>query len=160
MNLETTVEAIEVETREVDLRGPDGEFITLTVPDSATRFSDIEVGDVLRVEYLLYLSADFRKPTEEELANPIKIETEAIKAEDDQAPMGAVGTVIESLVTIELLDRIDMLVVVKGPEGNYVTIPVTDPTILSEVSIGQQFFLTYAEGVALAVEKLNTEIPE
>ena len=47
-----TVEAIEQATRTLTLKGPEGNYVTLTVPVTATRFDSIKVGDTLTAPVL------------------------------------------------------------------------------------------------------------
>ncbi len=73
-----------------------------------------------------YLKAEFRQPTPEELANPLTVVTEAAKAPEGIDPAGALGAMVKGVVTIEALNRPFMLATVKGPQGNFLTLPVED----------------------------------
>jgi hypothetical protein len=50
-----------------------------------------------------------------------------------------------------------MLAVVSGPGGNYVTIPMEDAEFMTKLHIGQVFILTYAEAMAVSLEKVAVE---
>jgi hypothetical protein len=47
-----------------------------------------------------------------------------------------------------------MLATVKGPGGNYLTLPVEDAVLLEKLHIGQVLILTYAELKLVALTKL------
>jgi len=42
-----------------------------------------------------------------------------------------------------------MTVTIKCPRGNYVTIPVENTELLTEVKVGQKIIMIYAESVAV-----------
>jgi hypothetical protein len=102
-------------------------------------------GDLITFGLLTYVKAEFREPTPEEAANPLTVVAEAAMATDNLAPAGSVGAMIKGIVTIEALNRPFMLATVKGPGGNYLTLPVEDATLLEKLHIGQKFILTHAE---------------
>lgn len=145
---------IKKETREVTLMGQNGELMTVTASDAVERFDEISVGDFISFGYIRYLKAEFRQPTPEELANPLTVVAEAAKAPQGIDPAGAVGAMVKGVVTIEVLNRPFMLATVKGPQGNYLTLPVEDAVLLEKLHIGQVLILTYAEYKLVALTKL------
>jgi hypothetical protein len=150
-----TVTAINNETREITLMGTDGALVTLTASDDVERFDEIAVGDVIKFEYYTYLKAEFRKPTPEEVAEPVQVMAEGGKAPEGMDPAAVVGAVVKAVVTIEALNRPYMVATVKGPGGNYVSIPMEDEKLMTELRIGQVVILTYAEAMAVALEKVE-----
>jgi hypothetical protein len=152
---EGTVTEIDKTTREITLMGPKGNLNTIKASDEIKRFDKIAVGDKITFDYWTYIKAEFREPTLEERATPLQIIAEAGKAPEGVAPGAAVGAVAKAIVTIEVLNRPYMMATVKGPRGNYMSIPVEDPKILEKVHIGQEFILTYAEAIALSLKKLK-----
>ncbi len=152
-----TVTAIDKGTRNITLKGPDGELVTVKADESVTRFNEIAVGDAIAFDYYTYIKAEFREPTDEEKANPIVAIAQEGIAPPDQAPAGAVGAMVKALVTVEILNRPQMLATVKGPNGNFLTIQMKDAPFMSKLRIGQVVILTYAEAMAISLEKLSTE---
>lgn len=160
-NLETiqgTVNTINKETREITLIGSLGELITFTASDAVERFDEIEPNDIVTFESWTYLLAEFRAPTEEEIANPLVMVAEGGKAPKGMAPGAVVGAIMKSVVTIEALNRPYMIATVKGPRGNFVTIPMEDAEFMTKLNIGQVVILTYAEAVAVSLEKVGVAI--
>jgi hypothetical protein len=47
-----------------------------------------------------------------------------------------------------------MLGTVKGPGGNYLTLPLKDPVFMGKLHIGQVLILTYVETTAVSLTKL------
>lgn len=145
---------IKKETREVTLMGSNGDLMTIAASDAVQRFDEIAVGDVIAFAYIRYLKAEFRQPTPEEIANPLTVVTDAAKAPEGMDPAGAVGAIVKGVVTIEVLNRPFMLATVKGPKGNYLTLPVEDAAMLEKLHIGQVLVLTYAEFKAAVLTKM------
>ncbi len=155
VEMEGTVSDINPETREITLIGPKGNLVTIIASDAVKRFDEIEVNDIIAFEFWTYMKAEFRKPTPEEEAEPIVMIAEAGKAPEGMPPGAVVGAVVKAIVTIEVLNRPFMLVTIKGPKGNFMTIEVEDPAILTELHIGQVVIFTYAEAVAVSLQKVN-----
>lgn len=158
VEMQGTVTAIDSVSREITLMGTDGGLVTLTAGEEVERFNEIAVNDVLKFEYYTYLKAEFRAPTEEEIAEPLQIMAEAGKAPEGMDPGAVVGAVVKAVVTIEALNRPSMMATVQGPGGNYVSIPMQDEQLITELRIGQVLILTYAEAMAIALEKVEAEV--
>jgi hypothetical protein len=152
-----TVTAINPETREITLMGKDGGLMTVTAGEEVERFDEIAVDDIIEFDYYTYIKAEFREPTEEEKAEPVQMLMEAGKATKEMAPAGAVGAVVKAVVTIEALNRPLMLATVSGPNGNYVSIPMEDAEFMTKLHIGQVVILTYAEAMAVSLEKVSMQ---
>lgn len=150
-----TITAIDAESRQVTVMGQEGNLATLTAGDEVERFGELAVGDIIKLEFWSYIRAEFRAPTEAELAEPLVLIAEEGKTELDSPPGAAIGALVQAIVTIEVINRPYMNVVVRGPRGNYVTIPVEDPSLLEELQIGQVVVLTYGEAMALYIEKIQ-----
>ncbi len=153
VSMSGTVTDLVKETREITLKGADGELVTVVASDEVKRFDEIEIGDVLTFEYYTYMKAEFRQPTEEELAEPLTLIAEGGKAPEGMDPAAAVGALVKAIVTIEILNRPNMLATVRGPGGNYLTIEMEDEALMERLNIGQKVILTYAEAIAVSLEK-------
>lgn len=158
VEMQGTVTAIDSVSREITLMGTDGGLVTLTAGEEVERFNEIAVNDVLKFEYYTYLKAEFRAPTEEEVAEPLQMMAEAGKAPEGMDPGAVVGAVVKAVVTIEALNRPSMVATVQGPGGNYVSIPMQDEQLITELRIGQVLILTYAEAMAIVLEKVEAEV--
>jgi len=150
-----TVTNIVKETREVTLMGAEGNLVTITASDAVERFDEIMVGDRVTFEYVVYIKAEFREPTAEEVAEPLVILAEVAKAPEGIAPAGAIGAMAKGIVTIEMLNRPYMLATVKGPRGNYLTLPMEDVALMEKLHIGQTLVLTYAEAAVVSLTKMD-----
>ncbi len=153
--IEATVQSIDHATRMVTLRGPAGNLVTLEVGEAVERLDEVEEGDLVTAEFATYILAEFRNPTIEELVEPLVVIEEAEKAGYDDLPYAAAGTMFRAVVTIEIINRPDMLVTVRGPQGNYLTIEAEDEQLIQQLNVGEVGVLTYAEMVALNLKKLE-----
>jgi hypothetical protein len=156
--IQGTVNTVNKETREITLIGSLGELIAFTASDAVERFDEIEVNDIITFEAWAYMLAEFREPTAEEIAEPLIIIAEGGKAPEGIDPAAAVGAVVKAVVTIEALNRQYMFSTVRGPMGNYSNIPMEDAELMTKLHIGQVVILTYAEAVAVSLEKVGVAI--
>ncbi len=155
VTMQGTVSAINKETREITLMSKEGGLVTLTAGEEIERFDEIAVDDVLQFDYYTYIKAEFREPTAEELAEPLQMMAEGGKAPEGMDPAAVIGAIAKAVVTIEVINRPNMVVTVKGPNGNYVSIPVEDENLITELKIGEVLILTYAEAMAVSLEKIS-----
>ena len=156
VTMEGTVTNIVKETREVTLMGAQGNLITITAGDAVERFDEIAVDDVVTFDYWTYMKAEFRKPTPEELAEPIVVIVEGDKTPEGMDPAAVVGAIVKAVVTIEVLNRPFMLATIKGPGGNYMTIQMEDEELITQLHIGQVLIFTYAEAIAVSLKKVSS----
>jgi hypothetical protein len=152
--LQGTITALDTDSREVTVVGQEGNIVTLTAGEEVERFNEFEVGDLIKLEYWTYMMAEFRNPTPEEILEPLVVIAEAGKVDLDMPPGAAIGALVKALVTVEVINRPYMDVVVKGPQGNFVTIPVEDPSLIQTLNVGKVVILTYGEAMALYIEKI------
>jgi len=157
ITLTGTVAAVDLEAREITLAGMDGQMATIEVPEEVKRLNEIAVGDKLSLTYLTMLWAEFRDPTPEEIAEPLVVLAEAERASLLEDPAGYAGAVVRAVVTVRSISTESGLVTIQGPRGKYLTIPVQDKKLLAELELGEQVVMTYAEAVALEVEKVPAE---
>jgi hypothetical protein len=147
---------INKETREITLMGPKGELETITVSNTVKRFDEITVGDIVTFDYYTYMKAEFREPTAEEINEPLVVLVEGGKAPEGMDPAAIVGAEVKAVVTIEIINRPAMIATVKGPRGNYTSIPMEDEALITQLHIGQVVIITYMEAMAVSLEKVKS----
>ena len=150
------VTEINKETRDITLMGSQSELVTITASDAVKRFDEISVGDMVTFEYYTYMKAEFRQPTPEELNEPLVVLAEGGKAPESMDPGAIVGAQVKAVVTIEILNRPAMIATVKGPRGNYTSIPMEDEALMTQLHIGQVVIITYMEAMAVSLEKVKS----
>ena len=153
VSLEAEVTAIDYKTREVSLRGPQGNIVTITAGDHIARLEDISVGDSIVTTYIASLEGELRTPTEEELANPWMEVDGAAKAPEDSDPGAIAGRVIRAVCTLEGMNRLLGTITVKDPRGKYHVIGDVEPEKMEGVVLGATLVLVYTEAMAITLEK-------
>ena len=148
-----TVQAIDYNTREVTLKGSLGNVVTFTVDKRVTRLNEVKVGDEVTADYYVAYAAELRAPTEQEKANPIQVLKETAKAPAGTEPAGGALRILKVVATVEGLDRPTKSVTLAGPKGNLVTVQVKDVANLVKLRIGDTIVVTYAEALAVSLQK-------
>jgi len=155
IEMQGTINEIDKDTREITIIGSRGELHTFTAGPEVERFDEIEVGEVITFDFYKYIKAEFRKPTAEELAEPLVVLAEAEKAGLDMEPGAAIGAVVKAVVTIQVINMPFMFVNIQGPQGNFTTIQMEDKELIQKLHVGQVVILTYAEAVAVTLTKVE-----
>jgi hypothetical protein len=153
VSLEAEVTAIDYKTREVSLRGPQGNIITITAGDHIERLEDITVGDSIVTSYVASLEGELRAPTEEELANPWAEVDGGAVAPAGSEPGAMAGRMIRAVCTIEGMNRLTGTVTVRDPRGKYHVIGDVEPEKMEGVVLGATLVLVYTEAMAITLEK-------
>jgi len=155
IEMQGTINEIDKDSREITIIGSRGELHTFTAGPEVERFDEIEVGEVITFDFYKYIKAEFRKPTVEELAEPLVVLAEAGKAGFDVEPGAALGAVVKAVVTIQVVNMPFMFVNIQGPQGNFTTIHLEDKALIQKLHVGQVVILTYAEAVAVTLTKVE-----
>jgi hypothetical protein len=153
VTVKAVVDAIDYSKREVTLKGPEGNTLTLTVDQQVERLNEIRPGDWVVVDYYISIAAQLHKPTPEEEKNPIVVLDAAGKRPAGASPAAGGLRRIKILATIEALDRPAQTMTVKGPRGNLLTVRVADPSNYPKLRIGDTIMVTYTEALAVSIRK-------
>jgi Cu/Ag efflux protein CusF len=146
-----TVAAINHKTREVTLRGPDGNTDTIRVSDQVQNLNQVKKGDQVVATYYESIAIQVKKPGQ---ATPgISAAEGGDRAKLGEQPGAAGVRVISVTATITGIDRKTQVVTLKGPRGKIVHVHVKDPSRLENVKKGDLVEITYTEGLAIDVHK-------
>jgi hypothetical protein len=153
VSLTAKVEAVDLDKREVTVKGPLGNVVTLSVDQRVKRLAEVKVGDEITADYYIAFAAELREPTAQEKANPLSLLSETGRAPLTDDPGGAEMNMIRAVTTVEGLDRPTQSLTVKGPRGNYLTTRVKNPSTLERLRLGDTIVVTYAEALVVSLEK-------
>lgn len=146
-----TVTAIDISTRLVTLKGPDGRSLTLRAGKEVVNLPQVKVGDEVVVSYAQSLAVRMAKPGEvrDDLAQGIA------KAVPGGMPGGV--EIIERTVTAKILEINKSLETasLQLPDGDMRIVKVQDPANLDKVKVGDSIVITFTEAMAISVEKAN-----
>lgn len=145
-----TVESIDLATRAVTLKGPDGKVMGLKVSEEVKNLPQVKVGDKVTVTYYESIAAQIIKPG----TGPASAAQQAVAtAKPGEKPAGAMVQQVTVIATVEAIDKTTQHVTLKGPEGNTVEVKVKNPKNLEGVKVGDEVAITYTEAMAISVEK-------
>jgi hypothetical protein len=146
-----TVEALDLASRMVTLRAPEGNTITFRVDESVKNLPQVEVGDQVVVGYYESVAVRMAKPGESKGGTVSALGT----AEPGARPAGMEARQVTITASIEAIDKEQSLVTLKGPDGNVETVKVMDPKNLEKVKVGDRIVITYTEALAISVEEVK-----
>ena len=149
------VEAINHETREVTLLGPEGGSVTFVASEEARNLDQVSVGDIVIAEYVQNMSievfpGDGSEPGAGEMA---------ISGRSEEGDMPAM-TAIDALVVTATVEEINIeanTFKLRGPSGLVKEYEAQNPENLKKAEVGDIVVITYTEGVAISVEKSTAE---
>ncbi len=149
MKLQATVETIDYENRKVTLKGPEGKTVTIDVEERVKNLSQVEVGDMVTVEYVEAVSIQvFAEGEIKPGSNAVAAE---VSAELGQKPAGVEMEEITVVATIEAIDKAQQLVTLKGAAGNSKTVKARNPENLEKVNVGDKVMITYTTVLGISV---------
>ena len=148
IDIEATITHIDAKTREVTLKGPQGNEITVVAGPEVKNFAQLKAGQVVSLQYLESLVLELKKGGGAPVARTER--AGAAAAKPGEMP-GAIGgrqvTVVGDVVG---LDPATHTVTVRGPHRT-LDLEVRDPEQFKLIAIGDQIEATYTEAVAVSV---------
>ena len=148
VNVQAKITKIDHKTREVTLKGPQGNEVTIQAGPEVKNFAQLKVGETVDVQYVESLVLELKKgggmPVER---TEEKAMTSAKPGETPGAAGGRRVTVVGDVVNV---DSAAKMVTVKGPKRT-VDLHVEDPEQLKMIAKGDQVQATYTEAAAISV---------
>lgn len=148
--VKATVQAINLDTRVVTLKGPKGNVFDLKVGEEAKNLPQVKVGDEVVAKYYESIAVEVKKPGE---PGGVTASGAVATAEPGAKPAGMVANQVTVTTTLEAIDPKKTYVILKGPGGNSVKVKIRDPKNLKNVKVGDQVVITYTEALAISVDK-------
>jgi len=154
--VEGEVILVDMETREVVVRGLAGNFVTLTArerEDGGADLSKIVPGDTIIADYVASVESEVRAPTAEEEANPWVV-LEKMGGTANQSEVAAVGAarLIRAVCTIEAMDG-NGNVMIKGPRGRMHTVGGVEISKFDDVRLGDTVVVVFTEALVLSLKE-------
>jgi len=149
------VEAIDHETREVTLKGPEGDTMTFVAGDDVRNLDQVSVGDTVVAQY--EQSLDIEVFPNDGSAPGAGEMTVAGRAEKGEMPGAAIVNSQVVTATVEEINLENNTFKLKGPSGEVREYVARDPENLKKAEVGDLVVISYTEAVALSVEKTSEE---
>jgi hypothetical protein len=150
MRTETgTVEAIELSTRTVTLKKPDGTFVQTVAGPDIQRLGEIKIGDTVNVRYYENVIVRLKQPGEPDVVSGAKGTT----GSEQVLPGGTRAKQLTITATITAIDPNTPSITFTGPNGWKYTSKVQDTEALAKVKVGDKVDIVWTEAVLVSVER-------
>lgn len=149
-----TITAIDPATRTVTLTGPGGMTLVVHAGAQVTNFSQLKVGDRVGATYYESLVIAGRKASVGD--NTVRAMS-TTQVEDERGAAGAAGAAQRTVTVVAkvyALDKPNGIITLRGPQGNFRTFKIKDPSLLTHMTIGDNVVIRYTEAWAVALVKV------
>lgn len=149
LKITATITAIDAATRDVTLKGPEGNLLTVTAGPEVKNFDKLKVGDKVDLQYVEALTLELKKG-----GGMIVSRTEtagAGGATPGAMPAAAAGRQVTIVADVVAVDPAKQVVTLKGPQRT-VDLRISDAEQFKRIAKGDQVEAKYTQAVALTVE--------
>src|SRR5262245_7804931 len=153
INFQGTIDAIDHTGRTVTIRGQQGNFVTLDVPTSVTRFDQLKVGDRITAAY--YDRVNVRLKPAGEPAVDRRVAPNVTTPSPGLLPSGTIANQRVATATITAWDPTTKTISFTGPNGTAYSRKLTDaldPSIVAGLKPGDRVDVTWTEALRVNVE--------
>jgi len=155
-----TVEAVDYQFRTVTIRGSEGNLVALDVPSSATRFSEIKIGDHVTATYSDRISLRMKPAAEPAVDRVVEPTTTATPG---AVPGGMQSRQRVSTVTVTAWSPADKIVSFRDVHGLVYSrrlLDTTEAAILQALKVGDRVDVTRTEALTVTVQREGTQQAE
>jgi len=146
-----TVEAIDMDTRVVTLKGPKGDLFDFTAGEQVKNLPQVKVGDLVDITYYESIAVKVYKPGEMPQGESAALATERL-AKPGEKPSGIAGAQVTITATVESISPKKTNVTLKMADGKYKVVKVEDKKNLENVKVGDEVMITVTETLAVSVK--------
>lgn len=147
--IKAVVDAIDLTTRSITVKGPKGRPLTMRVEDRVRNLPDIAVGDEVVVRYHESVGVELRLAEEGEWIAPD--ETGMHSGEAGQMPGASVRRI--EIANVESTSIPGKSAVLKTPDGRFLDLYVRDEAVLGSFNPGDSVVATYTQATVVSVER-------
>ena len=144
-----TITAIDKATRDITLKGPQGNEVTLTAGPEVKNFDQMNVGDQVNAQYVEALTLELKKGGGMPVARTEKDKVAGAKPGDK--PAGAAGRQVTIVADVIAVNPAKQSITLKGPQRT-VDLVVSDPAQFKLIAKGDQVEAKYTQALAITVE--------
>lgn len=151
-HITATVEAIDLDTRVVTLKGPKGDLFDFTAGEQVQNLPQVKVGDLVDITYYESVAVKVYKPGEmPQQGDSAALATERL-AKPGEKPSGIAGAQVTITATVESISPKKTSVTLKMADGKYKVVRVEDKKNLENVKVGDEVMITATETLAISVK--------
>jgi len=152
LHVTATITAIDGATREVTLKGPKGNEVTVVAGPQVQNFAQMKIGDKVDVEYIQAVTVELKKGGGMAVARGERAGMQSAEPGTKPAAMG--GRQVTVVADVVAVDPAMQSVTLRGPERT-VDVKVADPEQFKLIAKGDQVQATYTQTVAIAVSPMK-----
>lgn len=149
MKVTATITAIDKATRDITLKGPQGDLVTVTAGPDVRNFDKLKVGDRVALQYVEALTLELKKGGGLVVGRTEK--GDVASAKKGERPAGAAGREVTIVADVVGVDPARQMVTLRGPNRS-VDLRIPDPEQFKRIAKGDQVEAKYMQAVAVAVE--------
>ena len=149
VKITATITAIDKSTRDVTLKGPQGNEITVTAGQEVKNFDKLKVGDKVDLQYLEALTLELKKGGGLVVGRTEKAAADSAKP--GAKPGAAAGRQVTIVADVVATDPAKQTITLKGPQRT-VDLRIPDAEQFKRIAKGDQVEAKYTQAVALTVE--------
>lgn len=147
--IKATVEAIDLDSREITLNGPKGRPITLRVETRVRNLPQVQAGDLVIVRYHESVGLQLRKTEANDL---LTFEDTGPGAKPGPDPASSALRQFTVAAYVENVSPKEKTVTLRRSSGDLVDLYVRDPRVLESLTEGDSVVATYTEAAAVSIE--------
>ena len=151
-----TIEAINHGTRELTIKGEDGNYVNITVPPEVKRFDAMKVGDTITARYYENIVIRMKLPGEKD----VDTATSGVTRAGGVNPAGTAAEQRTITATITQLDPKIPSITFKGPNNWTYSSRVQDRKAIENVKVGDKVDITWTQAVLLDVSTPPSKPPK
>jgi Cu/Ag efflux protein CusF len=148
VTLAARVEAVDLASRVVTVRGPLGRPVALKVDDRVRNLPRVKVGDDIVLKYVEAAAVAVAKRGDGRGSTVTTVPP--VAAPTGVKPGGAVARQTKIVARIETISA-QGVVLLEGPNSRYAEVKVRDPAVLEELKAGDDVQITYVEALVIDV---------
>jgi Cu/Ag efflux protein CusF len=144
-----TITALDKTTRDITLKGPQGNLMTVTAGPEVKNFDKLKVGDTVDMQYVEALTLELKKGGGLVVGRTDTAGAAGAKA--GATPAGVMGRQVTIVADVIATDPAKQTVTLKGPQQT-VDLRIPDPEQFKRVAKGDQVEAKFTQAFAVAVE--------
>jgi hypothetical protein len=148
--LTAKIEAIDLASRVVTVKGPLGRTVTLKVDDKVKNLAQVKAGDEIVLKYFDAVSVSLVKNAPGG-RSATTTTTGPVTAPAGAKPGAAMAQQTRIVAKVESVDAKRQVVLLQGPGGKYAEVKVKDASVFKEIKAGDDVDVTFTEAVVVEV---------
>jgi len=144
-----TVESIEIASRTITLKKPDGTVVTIFAGPDIKRLEEVKVGDKITARYYENMVIRLKRPGEPDVDTGAKTTTPSQQV----LPGGTRAKQRTITATITAIDMNAPSITFTGPNGWKYSSAVQDKAALAKVKVGDKVDIVWTEALLVSLER-------